>query len=381
MTISNCTIWGNSAGSDWGGGGVGCYRGASATITNSILWANTSLKGSEIILGKGAGSTLTISYSDVAGGQPVPYADGQATVYVDEGNTLNWGPGNIEANPLLAGLGYWADIDDPNIIVGPDDPSAVRVEGDYHAKSEAGRWDPISESWVVDDATSPCIDRGDPNSSVGEEPDPNGGIINMGAYGGTAEASMSIGQPAPFPPLAHWKLDEAEGAVAYDSIGTNHAMVMGAPVWWPEGGRVDGALELTGTTFIMASFVLNPADGPFSVLAWVKGGQPGQGIITQQGGVDWLHVDAAEGNLTTELSRSLCSQTVITDGDWHRVGVTWDGSACLLYVDDVLEAESTEDGLASSAGGIVIGCRKTIAGTFFTGLIDDVRIYNRAVRP
>mgnify|MGYP003931722007 CR=1 FL=1 len=182
-------------------------------------------------------------------------------------------------------------------------------------------------------------------------------------------------------PIAHWPLDETEGVWAFDSAGENHGMVMGAPVWRPEEGRVDGALELTGTTFIMASFVLNPADGPFSALAWVKGGQPGQGIITQQDGVDWLYVDAAEGKLATELGRSVCSQTVITDGDWHRVGVTWDGSACLLYVGDVLEAESTEDGLASSTDGVVIGCRKTMAGTFFTGLIDDVRIYNRAVKP
>jgi Tol biopolymer transport system component len=205
------------------------------------------------------------------------------------------------------------------------------------------------------------------------------GIVDVGDL---KVLARYIGEPVDDPTLvAHWKLDETDGTTAYDSIGRHHGTVIGVPVWWPEGGRVDGALELSGTAFIMASFVLNPADGPFSVLAWVKGGQPGQGIIAQQGGVDWLHVDAAQGNLTTELSRSLCSQTVITDGDWHRVGVTWDGSACQLYVDDVLEAKSTEADLASSTGGIVIGCRKTVAGTFFTGLIDDVRIYSREVKP
>jgi hypothetical protein len=73
----------------------------------------------------------------------------------------------------------------------PDDPNAPSVAGDYHLKSQAGRWDPHSQTWVKDDATSPCIDPGDPNSPVGEEPFPNGGRINMGAYGGTADASMS----------------------------------------------------------------------------------------------------------------------------------------------------------------------------------------------
>ena len=64
-------------------------------------------------------------------------------------------------------------------------------------RSQAGRWDPVSESWVQDDVTSPCIDAGDPNSPIGHEPFPNGGIINMGAYGGTAEASKSYFGEAP----------------------------------------------------------------------------------------------------------------------------------------------------------------------------------------
>jgi hypothetical protein len=63
--------------------------------------------------------------------------------------------------------------------------------GDYHLKSLAGRWDPVSESWMIDEATSPCIDAGDPKSPVLFEPFPNGGIINMGAYGGTSVASKS----------------------------------------------------------------------------------------------------------------------------------------------------------------------------------------------
>ena len=63
-------------------------------------------------------------------------------------------------------------------------------------KSQAGRWDPNSQSWVQDDVTSPCIDAGDPMSPIGFEPFPNGGIINMGAYGGTVEASKSyFGEP------------------------------------------------------------------------------------------------------------------------------------------------------------------------------------------
>jgi predicted outer membrane repeat protein len=71
------------------------------------------------------------------------------------------------------------------------DPCFIVPGWDYHLKSQAGRWDLVSESWVVDDVTSPCIDAGDPNCPVGDETEPNGGRINMGAYGGTSEASKS----------------------------------------------------------------------------------------------------------------------------------------------------------------------------------------------
>jgi hypothetical protein len=87
---------------------------------------------------------------------------------------------------MFADPGYW----DPNNT--PEDPNDdLWVNGDYHLKSQAGRYDPNSEDWVIDNVTSPCIDAGDPNSPIGNEPELNGGIINMGAYGGTNEASKS----------------------------------------------------------------------------------------------------------------------------------------------------------------------------------------------
>jgi len=189
--------------------------------------------------------------------------------------------------------------------------------------------------------------------------------------------------------VAHWALDEIEGDIASDSANDNDGTVYGDPAWQPEGGMVDGALQLDGIDdFVSTPFVLNPADGKFSVFAWIKGGAPGQAVLSQIGGVNWLCADSLEGNLMTELkatgrgAAAMLSQTVITDGDWHRVGFVWDGAYRALYVDDILVAEDTQTGLESSVGGLKIGCGSgPTAGTFFSGLIDDVRIYNRAVTP
>ena len=164
ITINNCTICGNSAGSECGGGGVLC-RNASAMVTNSIIWGNTSPKGSEISVEDPA-STLTMTYSSVA--------SGQTGVNVEGGCTLNWGEGNIGTDPYFV------------------DPT----NDDFHLKSQAGRWNPESQVWIQDEVTSPCIDAGDPMSPIGWEPFPNGGFVNMGAYGRTLEASKSyFGEP------------------------------------------------------------------------------------------------------------------------------------------------------------------------------------------
>jgi predicted outer membrane repeat protein len=143
-TITNCTLNRNKA-SHSGAGGVYCDSLSSAKISNCIIWDNSDfeLDGSAVV-----------TYSNVQGGWP--------------------GEGNINADPCFA---------EPN-------------NNDYHLKSQAGRYDLNSASWVKDNVTSLCIDAGEPASPIGLEPFPNGGIINMGAYGGTEEASKSyFGEP------------------------------------------------------------------------------------------------------------------------------------------------------------------------------------------
>jgi subtilisin family serine protease len=189
--------------------------------------------------------------------------------------------------------------------------------------------------------------------------------------------------------IVNWKLDETEGIIAQDNAGKNDAYIIGDPIWLPDGGMVDGALQFDGIDdYVSSIHVLNPEYGKFSVFVWIKGGAPGQVIISQMDGANWLLADSFEGNLTTELKSAgrggspLFSQTVITDGEWHRIGVVWDGLYRILYVDGVAVAQDTQDGLGSSEGDLYIGTDKGMeSGTYFSGLIDDVRIYNRAIIP
>jgi len=96
--------------------------------------------------------------------------------------------------------------------------------------------------------------------------------------------------------------------------------------------------------------------------------------------------DSSVGALATQLrqtgrvSRDLVSQTVITDGQWHHVGLTWDGTNRVLYVDDTEVAKDTQTALTGATGGLNLGSALA-PGTFWSGSIDDVRLSSRAVQP
>jgi lysophospholipase L1-like esterase len=195
---------------------------------------------------------------------------------------------------------------------------------------------------------------------------------------------------------AHWRMNEIEGVIAFDTAGQCDGTLHGDPTWKPEDGMVDGALAFDGIDdYVGTPLVLDPSDGTFSVFGWIKGAAPGQVVASQQGGVNWLMADRIEGALRTDLKvpatagrgaipagPPLISQSVVTDGYWHRVGFVWDGINRILYVDDIEVARDTAEGLESAYGGLYLGAGSTLApGTFFSGLIDDVRIYNRVVKP
>ncbi|MHC4617362.1 MAG: right-handed parallel beta-helix repeat-containing protein [Planctomycetota bacterium] len=165
--IKNCTIANNIS-------GVGIL-GGTTTIVNSIICGNGDPPNGEdhqILISDGG--LLKMSYCDVHG-----------SIGFSGSGRFSLGPGNINMDPCFVRLGVW-DGD----------------QGDYHLKSEGWRWDPSLMSWGFDDVTSRCVDAANPGSPLANEPlrilpaDPcnEHGLnvrVNMGAYGGTEEASMA----------------------------------------------------------------------------------------------------------------------------------------------------------------------------------------------
>jgi len=156
--ISNLTLYGNSATTSAFRAALHVEGSGTLVVSSSIFWDTLR----EIVV---LGGSVALRYSTVKGGQGNCFAGASAT--------LGWGAGNIASDPLFA------------------EPA----NGDYHLKSVLGRWDPKANGgaggWVIDSVHSPCLDTGDPVDSWANEPVPNGGRINMGAYGNTPQASRS----------------------------------------------------------------------------------------------------------------------------------------------------------------------------------------------
>jgi hypothetical protein len=236
-SLTNCTFAGNHAVD--AGGAMWSYDASSPSLANCILWGNTSGSGNgkQVVNYSGSGKcTLKLGYCDIQ--------DGVAGIYNYNGATVVTTGSILMNNPLFVDCsrynGIWsgnASFDstrcqstipvagaaltpgelagkwvrpDPNqvfqyLVVG-NGANTIAVWGDlstnalggksfvvldYHLQSVAGHWETGLQVWTDDPATSSCIDAGNPTSPYANEPMPNGGRVNLGAYGNTPEASKS----------------------------------------------------------------------------------------------------------------------------------------------------------------------------------------------
>jgi parallel beta-helix repeat protein len=219
--LTNCTLYGNSAEI---GGGIWNGWGGSTKLTNTIVWNNSDIDGLEETsqISDARGSRIsTISYCCIQG----------------------W-------TGALGGIG--------NIGIGPlfVNPQS----GDFHLKSAGWHWDVDDRRWQYDDITSPCIDAGNPGFPLNDEllnmpggPSNLWGVnlrINMGCYGGTAEASI--------PPYG-WAL---LGDLTNDGLVDVEDFAVQARNWMKSDTRQPGDLDRNG--------IVNAADISLLSGDWLK---------------------------------------------------------------------------------------------------------------
>src|SRR5947199_1201589 len=210
-------------------------------------------------------------------------------------------------------------------------------------------------------------------------------------YTASAEASASFTKQVVGASdlVAYWKFDEGSGATALDSSGNgNTGNLMNGPLW--TAGRVGNALYFDGiddNVTIPDSTSLD-LSGSFTLSAWVNPASTltdFRSILVKNytyylyAGVSGYCGDGSPlGGFEGSSSKTVCQPSPLPINAWTYLALSYNGSTLTLYRDGIPVATSNAAGaLSATTGTLQIGASQE--GEYFKGLIDEVRIYKRAL--
>lgn len=156
----------------------------------------------------------------------------------------------------------------------------------------------------------------------------------------------------------------------------------------PRMGKVGQALNFNGVNNRINVSGINIANSSFSVGAWVKHAATGiQEFVLSQGSSsadNMLHFGFRSNNAFTcaFFADDLDTGTSYPDQDWHHWMCTYNAAnnTRTIYRDGVAVGSDTATGDFQGTGTLYIGYQSDI-NTYFHGLIDEVRVYNRTLTP
>lgn len=200
--------------------------------------------------------------------------------------------------------------------------------------------------------------------------------------------------------VGHWRMDEGCGTASADISGNDNDALfvnMTESAW--ETGHInpDGcfrkALAFDGSDDYLncgndSSFNFNSTNA-FTISCWIKPENLSsyQGIIGKWGG-GWASspyqiIVHSNGSIMIGIGNGVSYSTIYLPancfhtGKWHHIAATYDGSTLRGYVNGIEEASSVAGySLTSNVANLIIG---RYANYAFSGTIDDVRLYSRAL--
>jgi len=185
--------------------------------------------------------------------------------------------------------------------------------------------------------------------------------------------------------IARWSFDEGAGTNTLDSSGHGfHGILEGEPLPVWTNGLSGWALTFDGEqnqVTVTNAPGLTPTNA-MSVSAWVKAASGTTGEIIAK----WSTNGLSEGSFILSLTNGIPrfdlrlngkTQSVLggfgrTDGQWHFVAGTYDGTQMAVYWDMTLAGRSAATGLVEFVDApVLIG--------FLKGTVDEVALYNRSI--
>jgi hypothetical protein len=210
----------------------------------------------------------------------------------------------------------------------------------------------------------------------------------------TPTSTPAPGAPRPSGLVAAYAFDETSGSTVADSSGNNNTGTLDPAVVRSSQGRFGGGLLFNGNSSVTVpnSASLNPTTG-MTLEAWVfptASTSWATAIMKEQtNGMAYSLYASSSANRpivycntgkATTRHRYLSGPTALPLNTWSHLAATYDGVTLRLYVNGAQVSSHPYTGsIVTSTGALRIAGNS--AGEFFRGLIDEIRIYNRALSP
>lgn len=211
--------------------------------------------------------------------------------------------------------------------------------------------------------------------------------------GGNLTTSTSVvvtvrNSTAPTGLVAAYGFDESAGTAAGDASGNGNTGVISGATW--TAGKFGGALAFDGTNdwVTVESTTALAFTNAMTLEAWINTSSPSgwRAVLLKErsGGLSYaLYGGDGSGHAAAYVRRSsdmdATSGTVLPVNTWVHLATTYDGAAIRLYVNGVQAASTSLTGdIVTSTQPLRIG-GDSIWGEYFTGTIDEIRLYNRAL--
>lgn len=190
--------------------------------------------------------------------------------------------------------------------------------------------------------------------------------------------------------MAAYSFNEGTGTTVHDSSGNNNTGALSAATW-STAGRYGSALSFDGSTSIVTvpdspSLDLSSA---LTLEAWINppaASQGWQNVLFKEmpgNGAYFLYRSgysaAPVGGIFTTAEQTVLGTTGPPLGAWTHLAFTYDGTTERFYVNGVLVSSHSVSGAVQVSNGVLHIGGDSVWGEHFQGLIDEIRIYNRAL--
>jgi hypothetical protein len=194
--------------------------------------------------------------------------------------------------------------------------------------------------------------------------------------------------------VGYWKFDETSGTTAADSSGNGNTGTLTNGPAWTTGGMNNGALTFNGTSqYVSVPDASNLRGNNYTITAWVYFNSlvsATYDIVVKgyanSGDKSYEMFEDSSGQLGfwSNGTGVFSAGGNMNAGEWYFIAATRSGSTATIYMDGVQMNQSTSFSATTSydTTPVVIGAFSQNNGTignYLTGIVDDARIYNRAL--